>query len=122
MKSTQPRYDLPRLTWRALHSAFIDFVNVSPAEVGIALLNRVGGDMSFRHFVLAINEGRSLNVVTTIDEHAGVQISINVPVSDGPDWKLFTLDEANHGAGAEWLLAAGNFRIDEQLQSILGDA
>jgi hypothetical protein len=115
------RYDLPRTAWRALHSGFIDFIGSAPMEMGQAFVTRVGGSLSFAHFMLAINEGRSLNIATTITDEGEVQISVSVPVSDADDWKLFTLNEANHGVTAEWLIAAGNFRIDEQLESILGE-
>jgi hypothetical protein len=89
-------------------------------EVGQAFVTRVGGSLDFAHFVLAVNEGRSLNVATTITDDGAVEISVAVPVSNGDDWRLFTLHEADHGVKSEWLIAAGNYRIDEELHALLG--
>lgn len=122
METTQPRYDLPRPAWRTLHSAFLDFLMHSPTEIAEAMTIRIGGSLSFKRFMLAIHEGRSLGISTTVTDESLVEISVYVPVSDGPDWKLFTLNQMNHGVTADWLIDAGNFRIDEQLHSILGDA
>jgi hypothetical protein len=113
------RYDLPKPAWRALHSAFIDVVGSAPLEVGQAFVARVGGSLSFARFMLAINEGRLLNVATIITDENAVEISVAVPVSNGDDWRLFTLHESDHGVTADWLIAAGNFRIDEQLFALL---
>lgn len=116
---TAIRYDLPRPAWRALHSGFLDFVGAAPIEIGQAFLIRVGGSFSFAHFMLAINEGRSLTVATTITDDGAVEISVAVPVFNGDDWRLFTLHESDHGVQSEWLIAAGNYRIDEQLHALL---
>lgn len=122
METKQPRYDLPRPTWRALHSAFLDWLMQSPAEIVEAMSVRLGGSFSFKRFMLAIHEGRSLGISTTVTDESLVEISVYVPVSDGDDWKLLTLNQMNHGVTVDWLISAGNFRIDEQLHSILGDA
>jgi hypothetical protein len=113
------RYDLPRPAWRALHSAFIDVVGAAPLEVGQAFVTRVGGSLDFAHFMLAIHSGRSLTVRTRITDEGRVNIGVAVPVSDGADWQLFTLDQDDHGVTAEWVLTAANFRIDEELHALL---
>lgn len=88
-------------------------------EVGRAFVVRVGGSLSFAHFMLAVHVGRSLTITTTIDSDGRVSIGVAVPVSDGPDWQLFTLDQDDHGVTAEWLMIAGNYRIDEELHALL---
>jgi hypothetical protein len=117
----QTRYDLPWPAWRALHSRFIDFVLDCPYEMQQALEIRLGGDVGFARFMLAIHVARVLNVATTIGDD-GVRLGISIPVSDGPDWILFELSQRQHGVDPDWLLAAGAQRIDEELEAMLDGA
>lgn len=116
--TTEPRYDLPRHTWRALHSAFIDFITRAPEPIQDAFATRLGGDFSYQRFMLAIHHARVLNVSTVIDD-ATVRIGVSVPVIDGDDWVLTWLPDAEHGASMDWLMTAGALRIDEQLEALL---
>ena len=116
------RYDLPLHTWRALHSGLVDWLMRAPLEVQTAVLNRLGDNMDFRRFVTAVNRERVLNVNTLIDDNNQVLIGVSVPVSDGADWVLFQLDPRSHGAELDWLLAAGAYRLDEQIESLIGGA
>jgi hypothetical protein len=115
---TQTRYDLPWHAWRALHSRFIDWILDCPFEMQQALEIRLGGDVGFERFMLAIHVAKVLNVATVIGDD-GVRLGIAIPVSDGPDWVLFQLPQRQHGVEPEWLVRAGAERIDEQLDAML---
>jgi hypothetical protein len=119
MTETTVRYDLPRHTWRALHSAFVDYAVNAPVNVQAALLGRIGGDIAFERFMLAVHHAHVLNVSTTLTDNV-VLIGVSIPVSDGPDWVLFVLEQRDHGVDPEWLIAAGLYRVDEQLDVMLG--
>jgi hypothetical protein len=113
-----PRYDLPWFTWRALHSGFLDFAIQVPQPMQDAFIIRLGGDFSFARFMLAVHVANALNITTIVDGDE-ILIGVAVPVTDGPDWVLFTLDQKQHGATAEWLMTAGSVRIDEQIDELL---
>jgi hypothetical protein len=117
----EPRYDLPWHTWRALHSEFVTFTLGSPEIFMEALVMRLGGDLSFERFMLGIHLAQVLNVSTIVDDN-GVRIGIAIPVHDGPDWVLFTLDQAHHGADAEWLMTAGRDRLETELATMLDES
>lgn len=118
MSNAEPRYALPWYTWRALHSAFMDFALRIPEPMQDALIIRVGGDFSFERFMLAIHSAGALNVWTHMDGE-DIRIGISIPVSDGPDWVLTSLDNRSHGVTAEWLIESGRLRIDEELDQLL---
>ncbi|MDP1879090.1 MAG: hypothetical protein Q8M17_16195 [Actinomycetota bacterium] len=115
------RYDLPHHAWRALYGAYVDYLLGTLPEMRDALVDRLGGQVGFAHWMLAIHDKRLLNVTTTVDGPE-VRVSVSVPVQGrGPDMILFTLTGHEIGAGADWLLAAGSLRIDDELVALLGD-
>lgn len=118
--SSRPRVDLPRHTWRALHSAFMDWLMKAPAEIAEAMMHRLGNQVSFEHFVMNVYFHQRLDVYVRTDEAERVRIGIRVQVADGDDWLLFDLPESEAGVDQDWLIKAGMLRLDEELQTLLG--
>lgn len=115
------RVDLPPAAWRAIHSGFMDFVLTVDPVIGGALMKRLGGQLRFEFLMLAIHESRLFVPHIRLDEATGeVVIGLSVPTDTGGQWVMFTMDGAPYGVTGSWLEHAGNFRLDEELASILG--
>lgn len=117
---TRPRIDLPRHAWRALHSAFMDWLLQVPSEISHAMMNRLGSQVTFQHWLLAIHHYRLLDVYVRVDEADQVRVGIRVPVTNGDDWLLFDLTGDEAGVDPDWLMTAGRIRIDDELDQLLG--
>lgn len=116
----RPRYDLPRHTWRVLHSAFVDWmINVDPA-ICDAMFGRLHGQVTFQGFLLQILEQRRLDVFVHVTDEDLVSVGLCVYVTDGEDWTLFTMSGQDAGVDADWLRAAGSLRLQEELRELLG--
>lgn len=116
---TRPRIDLPRHAWRALHSAWIDWLLVAPVEISQAMANRIGSQVGFEHFMLAIHDTQRLDVYVRVDESDAVRVGIRVPVIDGEDWLLFDMTGKEAGVDPEWLMTAGRMQLDDELAELL---
>ena len=115
------RVDLPPAAWRAMHSAFVDYLLSAPPEVSGALMSRLGGELQFESMMLAIHNSRTYEPHILLDEASGkVLIGLAVPVADGPHWTLFAFDGKPYGVDSAWVDVAGRFRLDEALDEILG--
>lgn len=119
---TRPHVDLPMHAWRVLHSGFLDWMLQVPTEISHAMMNRLGSQVSFEHFMLAIHHYQRLDVYVRMDEADEVRVGIRVPVSDGDDWLLFDLTGKDAGVDPDWLLQAGRLRIEDELQQLLGSS
>jgi hypothetical protein len=117
----RPMIDLPLHAWRALHSAFTDWLLLAPREVTDAMVHRIGGYMDFQCWMLAVHYYRRLDVYVRVDEGDNVRVGVCVPVVDGQDWLLFDLTGREAGVDPGWLIAAGQMRMDEELRDILGN-
>jgi len=115
------RVDLPAAAWRAIHSGFMDYLITVDPTIGGALMTRLGGQLRFEFLMLAIHESRLFVPHIRLDEVTGeVLIGLSVPTTEGGQWVMFTMDGHPYGVTPEWLMTAGNYRIDEELASILG--
>lgn len=117
----RPRIDLPRHAWRALHSGFMDWMLQVPAEISHAMMNRLGSQVSFEHFMLAVHLYQKLDVYVRVDEADQVRVGIRVPVIDGDDWLLFDMRGQEAGVDPDWLMIAGRLRIEDELEQLLGE-
>ena len=119
---TRPRVDLPHHAWRALHSAFLDWLLNVPTEISHAMMNRLGSQVSFEHFMLAIHHYQRLDVYVRVDESERVRVGIRVPVIDGGDWLLFDMTGDQAGVDPDWLMTAGRLRLEDELTDLLGSS
>lgn len=117
---TRPRYDLPRHTWRVLHSAFVDWMVAVPTEIRDAMFGRLSGQVTFEGFLLQVLEHKRLDVFVRVTEDDDVRVGLCVYVTDGEDWTLFELTGQDAGVDAAWLRIAGALRLDEELTHLLG--
>ena len=115
----RPMIDLPIHAWRALHSGFTDWLVLAPREVSEAVVQRLGGQMNFQHWMLAIHMHRRLDVYARVDESDQAHVGISVPVTSGNDWLLFDMTGKEAGVDPDWLMTAARLRMEEELRDIL---
>lgn len=111
--------DLDRATIRGLHSALVDYLIDQPEWWRDSITARMGG-LDHSRFVLAL-QARVLLVAAEVDEDGTVLVGLALPGDGQHDHLLLAIHGKDVGLDADRVLAAGELRLDEELQSILDE-
>ena len=117
----QLRTDLPRYGWRALHSYFIDWLVSTEPVISSAVMNRIEGQITFDHWLLAINEHRLLDCRIIVTDEDEVHVGLGVPKTSGDAFLFFTVEGSEVGIDLAWVNASSAMRLDAELDAILGE-